>query len=124
MSDAALRILVAEDQPLLRRLLDAVLVERGHKVELVEDGLQALAELEQRSYDVLVTDFRMPVMTGADLIRALRGRPEPLGIVLMSANSLEETSLSAEELSGVVFLRKPFGLDELHRAIQESGSSR
>lgn len=108
------RILVVEDEELVRRMLQAALQQRGHKVDVCPDGEAAFRRLQQAPYDVLITDFRMPKMTGLELIRAL-GFSMPT--VLMSSNTPEELALTDKDMAGLEFLRKPFGLTDLHAAI-------
>jgi DNA-binding NtrC family response regulator len=108
------RILVAEDEELVRRMLQAALKQRGHKVEVCADGEAAFHRLQEAEFDVLLTDFRMPKMTGLELIRAL-GPAIPT--ILMSSNTPAELALTDKDLAGLEFLRKPFGLTDLYAAI-------
>lgn len=95
-------------------MLQAALKQRGHKVEVCGDGEAAFHKLQETEFDVLITDFRMPRMTGLELIRAL-GPSIPT--ILMSSNTPAELALSAKDLEGLEFLRKPFGLTDLYAAI-------
>lgn len=111
------RILVVEDEELVRRLLLAALRPRGHRVEACADGEAAFRRLQEKRFDLLITDFRMPRMTGLELIRALSAS---LPTILMSSNTPEELELGARDLAGIEFLRKPFGLTDLHAAIERA----
>jgi len=123
MAENVYRILAVEDEELLQRLLQTALKRRGHRVEVCGDGQEALEKLDQGRYDVVVTDFRMPRMTGLTLIQTLRARADRTPIVLMSSNTLEEMGASAKDLAGIEFLRKPFGLTELYAAVQRAVKS-
>lgn len=120
MAEPSYRVLVVEDVELLRRLMIAALRQRGHRVEVVGDGDEALPLLEERTFDLLVTDYHMPRMNGLALIRAVQARPKPIPVVLMSSNSPEELALTAKDLQGVEFLRKPFGLTDLYAAMRRA----
>ena len=109
------RILVVEDEELVRRMMLAALKQRGHQVEVCPDGEAGLRKLREQPFDVLITDYRMPKMTGLELIQATAGLGVPT--ILMSSNTLEEMKIDAKDLAGVEYLRKPFGLTDLHAAI-------
>lgn len=116
----AFRILVVDDEELLRRLLVTALSGRGHQVDAVADGTEAVARLEKGRYELLITDFRMPRMTGTGLIRWIRERDLKVPVILMSSNTIEEMKSTVQDLSGVEFLRKPFGLTDLFTAVQRA----
>ena len=115
------RILVVEDEELVRRMLQAALRLRGHKVDVCPDGEAAFRRLQETEYDVLITDFRMPKMTGLELIRAL---DSSLPTILMSSNTPAELALTDKDLSGLEFLRKPFGLTDLYAAVARAAGGR
>jgi CheY-like chemotaxis protein len=111
------RILVVEDEELVRRMMLAALKGRGYRVEVCADGEAGLRKLQDEPFDVLITDYRMPKMTGLELIRAA-GLPIPT--ILMSSNTLQELALEARDLAGIEFLRKPFGLTDLYAAVERA----
>ena len=69
-----MKILVAEDDAVSRRVLEAVLERMGHDCDVAEDGDQAWARLEHGAPDVLITDWMMPGLAGPDLCRKVRER--------------------------------------------------
>ena len=111
---------MVEDEELVRRMLQAALKQRGHKVEVCGDGEAAFRRLLEAEFDVLITDFRMPKMTGLELIRAI-GPVIPT--ILMSSNTPAELALTADDLVGLEFLRKPFGLTDLYAAVQRAAKA-
>ena len=80
-----MRILVAEDQPELRRMLVKNLTAAGYTVDGVPDGEEALAYLDAADYDVAVLDIMMPKVDGLTVLRTLRGRDEQLPVLLLTA---------------------------------------
>ena len=120
MSDAVCRILVVEDEPLIRQLLLTALGGRGHKVETCANGAEGLETLRSGAFDVLITDFRMPKMTGIELIEKLRASKAKIATILMSSNTLDELALTGKDLEGIHFLRKPFGINELYASVQRA----
>jgi len=123
MAEPGFRILVVDDEELLRRLLVTALSGRGHQVETAGDGEEAARKLESGRFDLLITDFRMPKMTGIALIQWIKEKKLRIPVVLMSSNTLEEMKATFSELVGVEFLRKPFGLTDLFTAVQRSRRS-
>ncbi len=105
------RILVVEDEEILRGLLADVLTGDGHQVDTACDGLEALGWLDQHHYDAVFTDFRMPGLDGPSLYDAIRKRPgeDPPRVIFMTGNA----TLSAEFLRDTrePILEKPFSLD-------------
>ncbi|MDQ3030969.1 MAG: ATP-binding protein [Myxococcota bacterium] len=109
------RILLVEDEPALRRSIEAALREAGHDVRSAEDGAAALAHVELMAFDLLVTDVVMPGLTGTELARAVRARLPACGVVYVSgyaADRLEDAMRDDAEL-----LAKPFTIDALISAV-------
>lgn len=101
------------DQLSSAEVLALILAGEGYQVTLAADARQALAALDEAAPDLLVTDFMMPAMNGAELVRAVRAveRFECIPVLLVSG--VPETALRSYEAAYDAFLRKPFGLDEL-----------
>ncbi len=114
------RILVIEDEPLIRKLLGIALRRLGHTVHACPDGPSGLRRLRTGRYDLLLTDFRLPGMTGVEVVRAAREAGIGIPVLLVSSSSPEELGLPARERRGFRFLRKPFGLRVLASAVRRS----
>lgn len=106
------RVVVLDDQRRIRTLLCRILERMGHQVEEASEGEAALALLEAGSVDLLITDFDMPGMTGADVIERARAVLPDLPILLASGR---ETNASA---GASAFLHKPFGVPEVVEAVE------
>lgn len=115
------RILVAEDDPAIRRLLATTLRRRRLDVELAEDGKQAIDALERERFDVVVTDLMMPRVTGWDVVRWLQAHPEhrPGSVVVVSAAEREALrDLDPTIVNAIVF--KPFDVLQLGAYIRNA----
>lgn len=116
------RILIAEDDLALRGLLCEVLEDEGYDVVTAEDGWELLDRLGEtwvgESYDLVLSDIRMPGCSGVEALEALRQRDWSTPVVLMTAFGAEETHAEVQRLGGTLF-DKPFDLDELIEAIRE-----
>jgi two-component system cell cycle sensor histidine kinase/response regulator CckA len=112
------RVLVAEDDWLLCRMIARLLEEEGYEVVLARNGADALRQaLAGPTVDLVVTDIRMPVMDGWELSRQLRQRWPALPVLYMSGFDVELTRDAADGRTSAIFLRKPFELDELSRRV-------
>ena len=112
-------ILFCDDNPRIQRLFAAVFGPTGHRVVLADDAIQALAEVERATPDLVITDNAMPGMSGIELVTALRRRPElaTVPIVMLSASTEAQREEEALAAGATGFLRKPFSPDEMLRAV-------
>jgi signal transduction histidine kinase len=113
-------ILVVDDEPELAEVLVEALEREGHRVSIALNGVDALRQLEQVGYDLVVSDTKMPVMDGMELHRELVRRFPALGrrIIFVTGDVLDADKHRYLESSGVPFLTKPFDLGEVRRAIR------
>ena len=113
-----IQILVVEDEAVVRRAIKLLLEFDRHKVCAVESGEAALAELAQRRFDVVITDFSMPGMHGDQLVARIRQQLPDQPIIM--ATAFAEQYKVFGEASGPVdaLLFKPFSLKELREAIE------
>ncbi|MFM7100685.1 MAG: response regulator [Verrucomicrobiota bacterium] len=110
------RILVAEDNPVNRQFLQAVLDQQGHEVTFAFHGKEALEACRQQTFDVVLMDLHMPEMDGLDACRAIRALPGPAGgvpIVALTADGFPETRERARAAGMNDFLTKPVSGREL-----------
>jgi DNA-binding response OmpR family regulator len=109
------RILVAEDDPALRRLIDMLLTNQGYDVHTVADGADALAAVEDWEPDALVVDVMMPRISGLTVCRELRAsvRYATVPIILLTARVFDEDIQEVLDLGGIEFMSKPFNPRQL-----------
>ncbi len=107
------RILVVEDDSALAQALSDTLSLSGYEVEIAGDGEQALALLERRPADMVLTDVQMRPMDGQTLLRHLRSRHADLPVLVMTAYGTVEQAVQAMKLGAVDYLAKPFEVDAL-----------
>ena len=111
------RILVVDDEPLVCDAVKLMLDFDGHVVESVGNGKDALAMLEKGKFDLVITDFEMPLMKGDELAAAIKARDPKQPVVMITAYA-EMLQASANPLKGVDFIiSKPFLLENLREAI-------
>jgi DNA-binding response OmpR family regulator len=115
------RILVIDDDPEMRAVLEQTLQSAGHQVMLVSDGRQGLAQIAITPADLVITDLYMPNKDGLETIIELRQRFPKVVIIAMSGRTAASTMLSiAQQLGAIEVLLKPFVSGELLRAVDNA----
>jgi DNA-binding response OmpR family regulator len=114
-----LKILVVEDEKALAHMIAMVLGGPAAKVARAANGWEALIRIgaTDRPFDVVVTDHRMPRMTGLELVRRLKRKSFGGKILVLSAHLSEEDIRAYEELNVDMMMTKPFDFDELQQAM-------
>jgi two-component system, NtrC family, response regulator PilR len=114
------RILVVDDERSMRELLLIVLRREGHEVRLAEDGPSAVAEMEREPVDLLISDIKMPGMSGVEVLReAKRIDPDMVGI-MVTAYASTESAVEALRLGAYDYLTKPFDVEELKAKVRNA----
>ncbi|MFY9232976.1 MAG: response regulator, partial [Fimbriimonadaceae bacterium] len=110
-------LLIVDDEPNIRRILQAAFEKAGYAPLLAEDGHQALSILEDRQVDCVLTDVTMPGMTGYELLRAARNLRPDLPVVIMTAYGTIPHAVQAIRDGAHEYVTKPFDLDALKKVI-------
>lgn len=116
-----LRVLVAEDHPVNRAYLEAVLDKLGHQAVFKEDGDGAVRAMQQHEFDVVLMDLHMPGMDGFAAARAIRSMPPPRGrvpIIALTADAFQASRDLARQAGMDGFLTKPAHLPQLREALE------
>ncbi len=108
-----MRVLIAEDDPGLRSVLERALSESGYVIDAVPDGERALAFLETYEYAAAIVDWRMPGVSGLDVVRSLRRRGSALPVLMLTARDAAGDRVTGLDEGADDYLVKPFDLGEL-----------
>jgi DNA-binding response OmpR family regulator len=120
------RVLVAEDDEGLRSVLERGLRENGYAVDTAGDGEQALRYLDTYEYEVAILDWRMPKLSGLEVIRRLRLRGAALPVLMLTARDAASDRVAGLDEGADDYLVKPFDFSELLarvRALQRRGEA-
>jgi len=112
MNAPALRVLVIDDEPPIRKLLRMGLGTQGYRVIEAADGQSALDHMREKP-DLVILDLGLPDMQGLELMRTMRTRDERVPIVVLSSRADEVAKVQALDLGADDYVTKPFGMDEL-----------
>jgi CheY-like chemotaxis protein len=113
------RILVAEDDPDMRRLVAAMLRRDGYQVVAVASGVAMLRRMPE-SFDAIVSDIQMPDLTALEVLEALRCREIATPVVLMTAYGSETSRMEASALGAFAVLDKPLDWDALRTTVRQA----
>jgi DNA-binding NtrC family response regulator len=106
-------ILIVEDEPKMRRLLELNLGEDGYTIHTAADAEAGLNSLRQEKIDLIVTDFKLPGMNGLEFLQAVKRINATIPVVLMTAFGTVETAVEAMKAGASDFVLKPFPMEEL-----------
>jgi DNA-binding response OmpR family regulator len=108
-----MKILIAEDEIPLANSLKKSLVEEGHQALIANDGEEAIRLIDQNKFDVIVLDWKMPKLTGIDVLKKLKTYSYKPPIILLTALSRVSNKVEALDLGADDYLTKPFSFEEL-----------
>src|SRR2546423_9623325 len=118
------RILVVDDERSMRELLAIVLRREGYEVLLAENGRSAVDLLEREPVDLLISDIKMPDLSGVDVLRAAKKVDRALRGTMITAFASTETAVEAMRLGACDYLSKPFDIDLLKMKVREKIENR
>lgn len=113
-----MEVLLVDDHPDVRTTLAEFLEQLGHRAVHAGSGNEALAQIRQSRPDLVLSDLRMPGMSGLELLRAIEGLDDPPPLALMTAFGDADTAIEALRQGAVDYLRKPIDVRELHRLVE------
>jgi two-component system, NtrC family, response regulator PilR len=118
------RILVVDDERSMRELLAIVLKREGYDVLLAENGRGAIEILEREPVDILISDIKMPDLSGVDVLRAAKKIDQDILGIMITAFASTETAVEAMRLGACDYLSKPFDIDLLKMKVREKIENR
>lgn len=115
-----MKILIADDEKNLRKLLTNEISELGHEVDEAQSGVQVLEKLEGNGYDVLVLDLNMPRLSGMEVLKRLKTQENPVEVIILTGHATVSTAVESIKLGAYDYLTKPFKIEELQVAIEKA----
>src|SRR5262249_2408198 len=114
-----MRILVADDEPNLRRVLSAILAREGYEVVQATDGEEALALLDPTT-SAVITDLRMPRRDGMDVLRQVVTDHPDVPVIIITAHGSVDSAVEAVKLGAFDYIEKPFEQEEIRRVVAKA----
>lgn len=118
------RILIVDDETAILDTLQILLRREGFEVTVAQSGREALTHLEGELPDVVLSDIRMPGVSGLDLLAAVRERDPDLPVILMTAQASLQSAMQAVNQGAFYYLQKPFSNDELVALCRRASEAR
>jgi len=118
MSDKT-KILIVDDEPLIRDALAFKLTKDGYEVETAEDGEKAIQKIEAQEYAIIISDIMMPFISGFERVIILKERGTDALVLMLSSFNSETAVLKAFDLGADDFMTKPFSPNELSLRIKK-----
>ncbi len=109
------RIIVIEDDDIMRKAVETVLRKEGHEVMTAKDGKEAFELVDRGGYDLAITDLMMPYANGLEIVSRIRSRADSanVGIIIISSIGNEDSVLEGFNLGADDYLKKPIMAGEL-----------
>ena len=117
-SPDAPRILVVDDDPDIRQLLQDRLRAKGYRAQSAADGVQALEAVRAETFEGMILDIGLPSMDGMDVLRQIRKWDQQIPIVMVTASGSKDLAVRAISMGAQAYLLKPFDVDELQRIVE------
>lgn len=110
-------ILVVDDEENAREGLSKILTKEGYAVEMAANGKEAIETLRRLNFDLVITDMRMPLMDGFEVLREIKKMDESIGVIMITAYGEVESYLEAMNMGAFEYINKPVRVNELKRVI-------
>ena len=113
------RIIVLDDEEMIRDLLQETFQKKGFKVETAMTGKEGLEKLGSDQYDLLVTDLRLPDVSGMKILTTAKKKDTDLGIIMITAYGSIKNAVKAMKQGAFDYITKPFNLDEMELVVDK-----
>lgn len=107
------KVLIVDDEEIVRSFLLDVLSDEGYQVTAVSSGEEAVRLFKKKSFDLIITDIKMPGTDGIQVLRAAKERDSNQDVVVMTGYASTETAVESMKLGAADFITKPFNLDQI-----------
>jgi DNA-binding response OmpR family regulator len=109
------RVLVIDDEEIIRKFLKIHLLKWGYEVKEASDGIEALEQLDHDNYDLLICDILMPNKDGWEVLKGVRSNPniKDIPVIILTAKNEDKDMFTGYEMGANYYMTKPFTKDQL-----------
>jgi DNA-binding NtrC family response regulator len=118
-----LSVMVIDDEPIVGKRLKPALEKSGYEVEIYETGAAALKRIEEKDFDIVVTDVRMDEVDGMDILASVTEKAPRTKVIIITGYATIELAREALAKGAFDFIAKPFKPDDLRETIQKAASA-
>ncbi len=124
MDSEIARVLVVDDEPSMLEMMEIVLAKQNCEITTTPDPLEALSLLEQRDFDVVVQDLKMPKMDGLELLEKIKSLKPRLPVIIITAFSTWDNAVEAMRLGAFDYIKKPFDTDNIRAVVSRAAQQK
>ncbi len=114
------RILVVDDEDIVRTSCDRTLSPEGYEVRLAKNGVEGLKMASEERFDLVLTDLKMPDMDGIEVLRIIKEKWPETAVIIVTGYQTVDTAVKAIKLGAYDYIEKPFTPDALVSAVAEA----
>ena len=118
MGETGIRVLVVDDEEVMRNLFIDLLTDKGYEVIAVNNGKEALDKVDAETYDAIFMDVHMPVMNGIDTLKEMKKRNPLINIIMMDSFP-NHLVASAQKEGAITCIHKPFNIKQIYTLLEE-----
>jgi DNA-binding NtrC family response regulator len=120
MNDAKLRIMVLDDEPIVCKRLKPALEKQGHEVDAFTQSSEAMEQIKQVNYDIIITDLKMKGVDGMQLLSEAKSRSPETEVIVITGFATMETAKESFHKGVFDFIAKPFKLSEIQEVVSRA----
>ncbi len=120
MGTSKAKILVIDDESIVHESCKRILTEEGYSVDSAYTGQEGFTKIEEETYDLVITDLKMPGISGMEALKKIKADNPHIGIIMVTGYSTAETAVEAMKLGAFDYLPKPFTPDELITVVSKA----
>ncbi|MBD3367426.1 MAG: diguanylate cyclase [Candidatus Eisenbacteria bacterium] len=114
------RILIVDDEEIMRQFLREVLADQGYDIDLASSGREAVEMLEKGQYELVITDIVMPELDGLGVVAAAKGLNYDVDVIVMTGYASMETAVESMKLGARDYITKPFNIDQIRIIVENT----
>jgi DNA-binding NtrC family response regulator len=118
------RILVIDDESIVRKSCSRALTPEGYEVKVSQSGVEALKMLEEESFDLVLTDLKMPDIDGIEVLKKIKEKWPQTEVIIITGYQTVDTAVKSIKLGAFDYVEKPFTPDALVSAVGNAMASR
>ncbi len=119
MSKDTYNILILDDEEMIRDLLSETFSQKGYHADAAMNGKEALRKLSKNKFDLLITDLRLPDISGMDVLEMVMEKHPDTGIIMITAYGSIKNAVSSMKMGAFDYITKPFNLDEIELVVEK-----
>lgn len=114
------KILVADDEYLMRVGIKEALIDMGHEIDMASDGEEAISFIQSNAYSMVITDVKMPKASGIDVLKRARSICPDIPVLIMTAYGTVESAVEAMKMGGFDYILKPFPIEAVQDSVKKA----